>query len=256
MSARSAAEIAEPWLREQLAKAEELPEPEVDPEEELQRRTNAHAAELQRKRQQRLAELDAMGIPFRHAMALAAGHVLESEAVATYRKWIARGVYGSLLVLSGDVNSGKTFAASMAVIEGPPREYPFGDKWPAARRPCFIDAAEIMAMGHYDRERFTRLCECSVLGLDDLGVEFVDAKGAFRTSLDRLLNARYNGPCWTVITTNLSRTDFAKRYGDRLMGRLTESGSGFKHISPEQDFRGGKPWREWTQPRQKEQKRG
>jgi NADH dehydrogenase len=56
------------------------------------------------------------------------GHVSGEKRLEA---WRARAVFGGILVLSGQVGCGKTFAASKFVLDGPCRPYPFEKGWPA-----------------------------------------------------------------------------------------------------------------------------
>lgn len=201
------------------------------------------AAELERQERLRRA-VEVMGVPHRHAMRLMSGEVQASYALEVYDKWRGVAHPGSILVLSGELGSGKTLAAAKAVMDGPPRSF-YGRPWPSDRHPRFIDIGELQAMGLYDKTgAFNALCECSVLAVDDLGREYIDEPGVMRSLIDGLIDRRYRGCGWTVITTNLARSpgkgiargaSFVERYGARVVHRLQEPGCGFVHVQG--DFR-------------------
>ena len=60
--------------------------------------------------------------------------------------------------------------------------------------------------------------------LDDLGAEYVDAKGSFLVDLDELIDTYYGDERPLVITTNLTKDDFKARYGARIERRVRECG--------------------------------
>lgn len=133
-----------------------------------------------------------------------------------------------ILVLGGPVGVGKTTAASWLIAQGPPRRYSFGakpdDAWPADLHPRFVSAPEFALVDLYDRERMNALLCCSVLVLDDLGMEVMGDSGIVQGKLDLLFDARYRRLVWTVITTNLTPDAFRQRYGDRIVDRIREAG--------------------------------
>lgn len=187
-------------------------------------------AELDRQdRVRRIVET--RGVPHRQAMRLLFGDVEESDALRIYRKWHQQSQPGSILVLAGPLGSGKTLAAAQAVIDGPPRSY-YGRAWPAVLHPRFIDVGQLQSMGLYDRSGdYNVLCRCSVLAIDDLGREYVDQPGVLLSLIDGLIDRRYRGCGWTIMTTNLPRREFEKRYGGRVMHRLNEPGCGFVSVT-------------------------
>jgi hypothetical protein len=96
----------ETWLDRRGRELEEqLPEQiELDAVAEQQRRDAA--------KQERLRLLvETRGIPFRHATRLLFGTLEDSQALRVVAEWRDRRVPGSILVLSGRVDSGKTMAA-------------------------------------------------------------------------------------------------------------------------------------------------
>ena len=65
--------------------------------------------------------------------------------------------------------------------------------------------------------------ECTLLIIDDLGTEF--ASQFTLSTLYNLLNARQNKGLATIISTNLSPDELAKRYEDRIYSRIIGSSS-------------------------------
>lgn len=205
------------------------PVPDPDPDE-LLRQEAAKEAESERKeaweRRRRLVSV--FGIPAKEADRIAADVVDDSKAMGAAKAFRdERSKH--ILVLAGPTGTGKTVAASWLVAKGPPMEYQWGEygrrpSWPTELHPRFITATELATISLYDRDVQKPLKSCSVLAIDDLGMEFNDGKGAFQSLLDTVLDARYRGLTWTVITTNLPVEDFTKRYGARVYDRIYESG--------------------------------
>ena len=74
----------------------------------------------------------------------------------------------------------------------------------------------------------------SVLVIDDLGVEFMDKAGHFKSRLDELIDARWGNFRKTIITTNLNAKDFQERYESRVTDRIRHGfkhGGGYTHIN-------------------------
>ena len=62
--------------------------------------------------------------------------------------------------------------------------------------------------------------------VDDFGVEYLDEKGRFRTTLEKILSRRFARMRFTMLTTNIvDPAIFAERYGDRIASRLHEDGA-------------------------------
>ena len=73
-------------------------------------------------------------------------------------------------------------------------------------------------------EWFDRLSRCGVLLLDDLGKEPMTGYrlDEFKAGLFELVNTRHSNRRRTLLTSNLSKVDFAKRYGQALADRLRD----------------------------------
>lgn len=131
------------------------------------------------------------------------------ETVAIERLQRSIREYRRIIVLSGDPGCGKTAAALWACC--------------GTTRARFVDAA-LFQIGGMFQKRLPDLLEVPLLVIDDLGVEFMDEKGAFATMLDAVINQRYQSGKTTILTTNLDSEDFAQRYGDRILDRIRGSG--------------------------------
>jgi DNA replication protein DnaC len=60
--------------------------------------------------------------------------------------------------------------------------------------------------------------------VDDLGVEFLSASGAFQSFFDGLIDARYSNALRTIVTSNLGAPELEGRYGRRFVDRWRECG--------------------------------
>ena len=70
-----------------------------------------------------------------------------------------------------------------------------------------------------DMESLRNLLECDLLILDDLGSEFDTSFN--QSTLYAIIDGRLSSGRPTVISTNLSMQDLLKRYGDRIVSRIT-----------------------------------
>ena len=65
--------------------------------------------------------------------------------------------------------------------------------------------------------------ECDLLIIDDLGTEFANQVSI--SCLYNLLNTRYNKGLGTIISTNLSAEELARKYEDRIYSRIVGAGT-------------------------------
>src|SRR5262249_31101876 len=116
-------------------------------------------------------------------------------------------VHGDTVItcLSGNPGVGKTIAAC---------------EWLLSRRSGLFVKAPSLA--RIDRAKVPGLLNAHALVLDDLGVEYIDAKGFLSSLLDELIDHRYDLRLPTVITTNLDAAAFKERYGARVIDRIRE----------------------------------
>lgn len=116
-----------------------------------------------------------------------------------------------VIVLAGNPGSGKTVAACTRLGE---RD---GGR--------LVRGTELVELGAdwRDRKALAAIRSASVLVIDDLGVEYREAKLASR--LDDILDARISAKLQTVITTNLAAKAFEGRYGGRVWSRLHQHGA-------------------------------
>ena len=92
----------------------------------------------------------------------------------------------------------------------------------------FVKAGEVTRLGAFRVEEIQRLERAKLLVLDDLGREPLDAGGWAETAMHALLDRRYEDKRRTIVTTNLTASQFRDRYGrdgGRLVDRLREAGA-------------------------------
>lgn len=137
-----------------------------------------------------------------------------APAIVAIKRWDDQRRARNIAVLAGRPGVGKTFAAAWW-------------RWQSAKRAGFrvmaqwLTAAAFARMSRYGAERTELLSNALVL--DDLGTEYVDAKGSLRTDIDELVNEFYSTRRALVITTNLDAKELEQRYGERVLDRLHEA---------------------------------
>lgn len=170
----------------------------------------------------RSGELKDNGFP-EMAIAAALTELDDTFAMRRARLFVQMAHHGlkkKLLVLAGGVGTGKTTAATWVAMKG------------QDPRPGFIRISELERRGRYDRELGKWLQDKTSLVIDDVGAEFLDGKGAFRSLLDEIIDTFYSNKRTLVMTTNLRpirKSDdepeqFRERYGDRVWSRLSQLG--------------------------------
>lgn len=177
-----------------------------------------HEADAEAKRVRDLRhELADHGAPAKDLDRALSGELVDTEAVRAVRTAHERG--STLVAISGPPGVGKTTAAAWWILRGFP---------PAPLRTIrprlFVRAAALSRWPRFDEDRMRDLERAAALVIDDLGVEFDDEKGAFRSLLDDVIDGRYAATLPTLITTNSSGDAFAKRYGERIRDRIREAG--------------------------------
>jgi DNA replication protein DnaC len=175
-------------------------------------------ADLEKQRiTRRAVELQESGFPERFVSA-ALGQLDDTTAM----KAVGTFVYlpNKLLVLSGGTGVGKTTAVTWVALMG------------QDPRPGFLRVNELERRGRYDKKLDEWLKEKTSLVIDDVGAEFLDGKGAFRSLMDEIVDAFYANRRMLAMTTNLrpkrdaadEQEQFLERYGERVWSRLYQSG--------------------------------
>lgn len=117
----------------------------------------------------------------------------------------------SILVLLGGTGCGKTTASAWLAADV------------GGSRPGLVRAGELERAGRYDRELAAWILDRTLLVVDDLGVEYQDGRGAFRSLLDELIDVAYSHRRKMVITSNLDEQGIADRVGARIWSRFAVS---------------------------------
>jgi hypothetical protein len=127
----------------------------------------------------------------------------------------------TIAVFAGPLGVGKTVAAAHVLANANPQR--IVGTWSSQEHPIFVHAESVFAgaklIGEHDKTMRRKLERAQVLVIDDLGLE-KDPRRTFQPYMDWLINTRYGGDGWTVLTTNLTVEDFRKRYGERIYDRL------------------------------------
>lgn len=127
----------------------------------------------------------------------------------------------TIAVFAGPLGVGKTIAASYVLANGHPQR--ITGVWTSEHAPRFLHAESAFAgsklVGESDVKMRRQLERAQILVIDDLGLE-KDPRKTFQPYMDWLMNTRYGGDGWTVLTTNLPAEDFRRRYGERIYDRL------------------------------------
>jgi len=139
------------------------------------------------------------------------GDLDEWHSVQATRSWLSSRDGKSCLVLAGTTGVGKTVAAADAL---------------AAEGGLLVSANEFViafaAMFGHEAEARERMLKTRLLVVDDIGTE--DDHGRMTSALVALLSKRASAQ-WspTIMTTNMSVNEFAKRYdSDRLKSRCAQ----------------------------------
>jgi hypothetical protein len=138
-----------------------------------------------------------------------------TPALEVVGKFLSPAERRTMLVLAGEVDTGKTVAAA------------WGAAWSGGR---MVKALDLVRAGLYPEDAgfWPRLFAEKLLVVDDLGVEPLDAKGFGIAAITDLVDRRYDSGRKTIITTNLPMADFRARYGtgvgERLWRRMVEVG--------------------------------
>lgn len=180
-------------------------------------------AELEHSRMvTRAGELRDNGFP-EMAIDAALAELDDTTAMQRARMFVQMASHGlrkRLLILAGGVGVGKTTAATWVAMKG------------QDPRPGFIRISELERRGRYDKALGEWLEDKTSLVIDDVGAEYLDGKGAFRSLLDEIIDKFYSNKRTLVMTTNLRpkrKSDdegeqFYERYGDRVWSRLSQLG--------------------------------
>ena len=169
-----------------------------------------------------MPSLHALHVPAIFADPVDSGDELEeTTALVQARAW--RSAAAPLLVLAGDVGTGKSLAA--AVVLGEHRaSLGRSNPWGRVELPAWmgwIHAPHLCRYQPWD-PIMRELDYAPMLVLDDLGEE--DETPRVKASISALLTTRAAAALPTIITTNVEQSVFRKRYGERIVDRLRGAG--------------------------------
>lgn len=150
------------------------------------------------------------------------------ECLSTIGKWLEnpRGTAG--LMLAGNPGNGKTTALhtigrliSCSEQLDPNEEDCWGKPTSA-----YLNTYKATKLQHFtiDDKEFNKLERKTLLAIDDFGIEPVEVMkfGNIYTPIIELLEYRYSGRLFTILTTNLTPDVIRERYGDRIADRFNE----------------------------------
>jgi DNA replication protein DnaC len=136
---------------------------------------------------------------------------------ATLTDAIAKTPKGDLIILSGSPGVGKSVAACIWLVDVC-RGKPECMRW--------IQSGDLARGYSYNQESFDQLIQAYALVIDDCGIDFVDEKGRFLTTLEEVISKRFSRLRPTLITTNIANpAEFRDRYGARIASRINEDGA-------------------------------
>lgn len=117
----------------------------------------------------------------------------------------------AVLVLLGGTGTGKTTAATWIAREV------------GGSRPVMVAATTLERRGRYDTAFAARLDTATLVVLDDLGVEPMDAKGYFAALVDELVDRAYRDHRRLVVTSNADLAELRDRLGARVGSRFVQA---------------------------------
>lgn len=83
-------------------------------------------------------------------------------------------------------------------------------------------ARSLARVKQYEEAEAEALFKPARLVIDDIGMEYLDAKGFLVSLIDEIIHERHRRELPTVMTANLSPADFVERYGRRVLDRIAE----------------------------------
>jgi DNA replication protein DnaC len=153
------------------------------------------------------------------------------EIPAAVTEWAGHGGKAQGLYLTGQVGTGKTHAAWMAVaawceatgtLPGPQRPTFDGEKGrgPAVIFTRMTDLLDDLRPGDESRHRIRECQNCALLAIDDLGAE--KASEWTQERFYSIIDHRYANCLPLIVTSNLPPSKLADQTGERAASRLAE----------------------------------
>lgn len=89
---------------------------------------------------------------------------------------------------------------------------------------CVYTSLEICQLYINNARKFDEIKKCSLLAIDDLGIEPVEVMqyGNLSSPIIELLYWRYENQLFTIISSNLPAKNIKERYGERIYDRMCE----------------------------------
>lgn len=200
-------------------------DPEYAANQTLQHQMAADMEAHQRIRRNR-HRMQALGIPRLYASLLLQPHLKPTPALRAVQTW-RQHPEKRILVLSGPPCIGKSLAAAWALSQGPVEPYEGVNTgvcegvWPEQLQGQWVDVWALVRASPYTEEPMLRWETCSLLVLDDLGLESIPPQGRWLPKLERLFRARQKQDARTLVTTSLTPPQLEDRYGSALFSYLS-----------------------------------
>lgn len=90
----------------------------------------------------------------------------------------------------------------------------------------YVKASALGEMLKDDRDNYKKHLGCTVLLIDDIGfsgeAEMVNDYGSRRYPVEEIIEHRYDRRLMTICTSNLTKPDFEKHYGQKIFSRFCE----------------------------------
>lgn len=188
--------------------------------------------------------LGKIGVPARYHESLLKADTLNPGLESASCKFILENLHeleaGNMLILSGAIGCGKTFAgllAAMIFVAGrthrnldPWVEYRLGDEIEHPARSVYVNpggSGRVISSREVLKNALTddhdQYAEFEgLLMIDDLGYEYFTDKGFGIAEWDFLFDTRYSGQLPTIITANLTPQELIEKYNRRIYDRLKE----------------------------------
>lgn len=154
------------------------------------------------------AVYEGMGIPSAIARALAEDVLEPNDARSVVAEWWAASPRPRVLVLNGESQIGKTYAAAELCAT-----------WSGQ----FIHVPTTFVGKMAKREYRDSLLGITLVVFDDLGLEKLDGFDDFKACFDAVFCARVDAGMFTIIVTNCG-SELRERYGDRVAERIKKHG--------------------------------
>jgi DNA replication protein DnaC len=208
-----------PELRRFVTHGERMGICELPTIEQLKERQQGEIEEVAARLEQRALNRTPETVPVRAWDVISSRSFDEkTPAVEAARTWFTSGK--TLLGLVGGCGSGKTVAAADLVRS----------EFRTGRSAIWVQGYHVPRASGLDaasRERWEQLLQIDLLVVDDIGQQYLDAKGWATAALETLLCERFGEARRTVLTSNADTATFKQLIGERLVDRFRESGTLF-----------------------------